>query len=1485
MSTSENGNREQEEPVALPRFQSAFNAVGGSPRKGEVAEELRPITIEPRLSLLPKHLYGRDAVKPELVKALRERDGKIWVLHGIPGGGKSTLALWLARQASDQGRKVYWVGHSDVERSMHAVARNLGVDQGRLGDANARTVVWQALEKSAEPWLLVFDNVDDVHREDLFGSSGPELDGTGWIRASRTGMVVVTSRRSDRAPWGEHAELRRVECLSHTDGGLVLSGLAPGAGTEAEAQALAERLGGLPLALRLAGRYLADDPPFNRTFVTYLHALERDLDLLDAAEPTQPALSDEEAARRSIRLTWELSLALLEQRELHAARPVLQLLSCFGAPHPIPVDLLSAEPLRLPAFDRGGTPLTETHLGRVVRGLTSSALLDQTVEPEDEAVCLRLHPLLCEVISASRDASADGGVIWSTAVSLLAASDLRSARMPAICTSVVTNVPVADLDVLAHAVDTTDECASHLLHSGAIRASHDMSRLALERASVLEPLHPVRLQARLAVGLIGRTEGHATATEELATLYGDAQQVFDQDGEFMVTLRQQLAHAAWNSNEYDLADDLYEDLMEAHDRGVCPGLRKATRFGYAQMMTRRGAFDVAEHEFLAVLEEERATWPDDPDHPDILVTRAMLADAWAGKGELVKARDELKAVLHAQERVHGSDNPLTLSARVTLMGVHSLLSEQGNAEAQLNQMLRIHHNALNPEDPLALLGIATLINMRAHSQAADADPRRDAERLIHVAVTMASTLGDDHPFVLSTRLGAAVQRHHFDHAGAREEVETVLDLQLDTHGPLHIATLSTRLVYAQMLVESEQDNAQAEEELRDLLDAQMLAFGPDNPHTSMVRSALANISLLNGDREGCQELLRQSLESLERLHGPDHDDTRETRAALARLLAELRRFAAAEQELLLLIESLGKDGPESDETLGARLLLALVHWADERHATAETEVRELLAVLARLEEDHRYDIAMVNTVLAGILREGSRLGESEALLLGVITALEELGDPDDDIVYVRLALSEVLHELGRLPEAEHHLQLLLANVDAETHPEEEDKARLLLDVVAEQLNAPAAGTPAAGTPVAGTPAAVVAEPAPAADPPPAAEDSARWRAFLTGSGAAPHQVAPAPPPVPVQTEQEVVPPAPPPRTEPLAAPADPFGAAMALLDRGQADQSEHALRGLLRTADYRVPLALARICRAGGRLAEAERLLSAAPEHAEIAGERAETARERRITHADDLRLAGALAALLRRSDLSEVVRTAVRRRYALVLADQGFLAAAHGQLAGVLAAVRRLGQPSLPCLVDVALVRPYDETTAAHLDRTYQTVVDQVGDEHALALRVAQERAVLRSEQGDVPRAVEELNAVLSARIRLSASPDRVKSVLRRALAVALRRGGDLAAARDLLGEVLGELRPALGPEHPEVLRAQAELGAVTNGELRPVLAAQLRRRGEWHPDVAVTRHHIGVLAAAGGERETARAELALAVRIRARSLGSTHPATRASEMELARV
>src|SRR5207249_9299749 len=100
-------------------------------------------------------------------------------------------------------------------------------------------------------------------------------DGTGWLRADPAGMVIVTTRVRDPHVWGTRVTLRELKPLDDEAGAEVLRDLAPEVTDPGghEARELSRRLGGLPLALHLAGAYLG--APFTRwpTFAGYRQAL------------------------------------------------------------------------------------------------------------------------------------------------------------------------------------------------------------------------------------------------------------------------------------------------------------------------------------------------------------------------------------------------------------------------------------------------------------------------------------------------------------------------------------------------------------------------------------------------------------------------------------------------------------------------------------------------------------------------------------------------------------------------------------------------------------------------------------------------------------------------------------------------------------------------------------------------------------------------------------------------------------------------------------------------------------------------------------------------------------------------------------------------------------------------------------------------------------------------------------------------------------
>ena len=247
----------------------AATAAGSAPPQPSVGDRLSSV------------VRGRDGIIHMLSGLLDAQPlaGRPQVLVGDAGIGKSTIACSVAGMVRDGGpqRRTWWVCAADEERlsrDLTDLARDLGVGEAhwsRLGTrpvADLSTVadrVWEMLQQEQPGWLLVIDNADDP------GLLGPQ-DGTGWIRQSARGLVLITTRDSSRASW-PGADVIGVGPLPPPAAAQVLVDLAPAAGDHASAQALAHRLGYVPLALQLAGMYLRQGFASGRTFDEYRHEL------------------------------------------------------------------------------------------------------------------------------------------------------------------------------------------------------------------------------------------------------------------------------------------------------------------------------------------------------------------------------------------------------------------------------------------------------------------------------------------------------------------------------------------------------------------------------------------------------------------------------------------------------------------------------------------------------------------------------------------------------------------------------------------------------------------------------------------------------------------------------------------------------------------------------------------------------------------------------------------------------------------------------------------------------------------------------------------------------------------------------------------------------------------------------------------------------------------------------------------------------------
>ncbi|MEO6082374.1 MAG: helix-turn-helix domain-containing protein, partial [Umezawaea sp.] len=352
---------------------------------------------------------------------------RVHVLHGFGGCGKSTVALALARQAELQGIRVWWVSAGDpvlFAASVQSVAVDLGIAPAQLHLGSLPDRVWACLAAYGRPWMLVFDEVDEPLRLALPG--GAVLDGNGWVRpvTSACGAVVVTTRTSAAEHWAGSDErwfrLHAVDTLSPDDGARVLLELAgDGAGDIHAAKRLSTRLGGLPLALRLAGRYLGEvnsmPPSFAdqgdaASFDDYTAAMDKgkQRELLDGRSPSNE--------REVIWRTWELSLDLLSKAGAPEARHVLRLLSCLRQA-PIPIDLLRADIFAAsPLFPA----ITARRLWHLLNELVNVGLVDRQSTDDGTGGFVVLHTLVREVSRQQDDMGGDTAAYLNLLAALLA---------------------------------------------------------------------------------------------------------------------------------------------------------------------------------------------------------------------------------------------------------------------------------------------------------------------------------------------------------------------------------------------------------------------------------------------------------------------------------------------------------------------------------------------------------------------------------------------------------------------------------------------------------------------------------------------------------------------------------------------------------------------------------------------------------------------------------------------------------------------------------------------------------------------------------------------------------------------------------------------------------------------------------------------------------------------------------------------------------
>jgi tetratricopeptide (TPR) repeat protein len=704
-------------------------------------EHLQPPPSLPPCSRMPMArnslFVGRADDLRRLAEALQVGNtaatGQVASVTGLGGVGKTQLAAEFVHQYGQFFTGgVFWLSFSDPASVRNEIAQCGGPRHiGLWTHENAPDIATQvdrvlSIFAGPEPRLLVFDNCED---EKLLAEWRPKTGGS---------RVLVTSRRST---FSAHLGVRTLPLgvLSRADSLALLRALAHEQpfedADEPALDAICAELGDLPLALHLAGSFLARYRSVV-TPATYLAQL-RSPALLDhpslkghgaESSPTGHVLH----VGKTFALSWE---RLDREHTVDAlARDLLQRAACLAPGEPIPEGLLLAT-LGRPEAD------LEVMLARAdaLRRLHDLGLL----EKPEPGTC-RIHLLVTDFAQQTDGDHTAARAAVEKAL-LDEASSVNESGYPARLLPwqphlhAVTDAARAREDKLAASL-----CNALGYHLRAI-GDYPSARPYWDRALALHeklfgPEHP----------------------NTAVSLYNLARLLQDQGA---------LAEAR----------PLIERALAIKERQLGPEhpTTAASLNNLARLLQDQGDFAAARplYERVLVISEKRLG----PEHPGTAASLNNLAGLLRDQGALAEARPLYERALAIREKRLGPEHPDTAQSLNNLAGL--LADQEGLAEARAlaERALAIYEKQLGPEHPDTAASLNNL-GMLIQDQRALAEVIAFFER----AFAIYEQLGPEHPDTalnLSNLAKALQDQGIFDEA--RSLYERALAISEARLGPEH----------------------------------------------------------------------------------------------------------------------------------------------------------------------------------------------------------------------------------------------------------------------------------------------------------------------------------------------------------------------------------------------------------------------------------------------------------------------------------------------------------------------------------------------------------------------------------------------------------------------------------------------------------------------------------------------------------------------------
>lgn len=789
-------------------------------------------------------------------------------ITGLGGIGKTQIAIEYAYRTREQGyyTHILWINAASEETilSSFVTLANLLPALSAENERNQQKLVkavkhW--LEESQQPWLLIFDNADDIS---LLPPYFPQKG---------NGSLLLTTR--DHAV-GSLAISIEVESMGLMEGTTFLLQRTQRQQVDAderdEATNVVIALAGFPLALDQAGAYIEET---GCSFREYLQLYQDHRRVLLARRGRQTTNYPD-----SIATTWSLSFQKVAESEPAAAE--LLHLCAFLAPDAIPEELLSEGAAYWPPLLQQ-TVTDRLSFNHLLEELLRFSLITRRLE--NRLLCI--HRLV-QVVQRDTIEEAEQRT-WAErvvqAVHAVFPRDskgdiaswprcLRYLEQAQACDGLIQQYNV----LLPEAAELLERAGVYLNEHASYSLTEPLFQRVLE---ILEKLqgseHPAIARVLGELAYLYYRQGRYSLSEEA---YERALHMLNQvggpdDRQITAVVHNNLANLYYEQGKYRLAEPLYERALHLREEEVGPDHPRIASplNNLALLYQELGKYTLAEALNLRALRLwERARGPE---HPDVAFGLNGLAELYVKQGKYEEAEPLFRRTIFIREQLLGVEHPNVAYPLHGLAELFVKLGKYEEAESLLQRALRIWEKGVGADHDATAYALHGLAHLSVQRDQKDLE---QAEMLFQRTLRIREQqLGAEHPEVASLLSDLAdLYREQRKYAEAELLYQRAIAIWEQQLGPEH-PYVAHALHGLASLYSIWKRCAEAEPLFQQALSIQERVLGEHHLETAETLHSFALFREKQARLQDAVSLYQRALSIREQILGTEHLKTTETR--------------------------------------------------------------------------------------------------------------------------------------------------------------------------------------------------------------------------------------------------------------------------------------------------------------------------------------------------------------------------------------------------------------------------------------------------------------------------------------------------------------------------------------------------------------------------------------------------------------------------------